>query len=108
MPPKDQSENQESTFREQIVLTKIDGLDKTIGAQIKGLSNEIKAGFMDIRTNIDKIEREQLSSREDRTKNSVNIGINSQKLSSFKWVMAILITLSLGNLACLIKIATMN
>lgn len=105
MPPTDKTACDKCSFRKE-VLARIDGLNETVGAKLDGIKTEISSGFTDIRTNIDKLEQAQYNSQEKITKNAVNIGINSQSISSFKWVIGILITLNIANLAYLIKIAT--
>lgn len=114
MPPKDQEDLNQDPFKGEL-LARIDGAKQTVGAKLDGIQKEIELGFRDIRTNIDKVERSQIESWKKITDNSVDIGKNSEKIktqnsinNSFKWVMGILITLSLANLGFLITIVRGN
>lgn len=103
------ADNRESrgngNLKDEIVAT-INGLNQTINAKLDGIRTQIISGFADIRTNIDKQEQRLLSVEQDVKSNSISIGINTQAIKIFKWVIGILITMCLANLACLIKLIT--
>ncbi len=81
-------------------------------AHLKGIKNEINNGFKDIRSNIDKVERDQYKQWDKigeisvlTGQNAVKIEGNSEKISSVKYVLYVLITLSITNLGFLINLA---
>jgi hypothetical protein len=107
MSPSEKVEYNKNFLKDEILAT-ISGLEKTINANFDGIRTQIISGFSDIRTNIDKQEQRLLSAEQDIKSNSINVGINTQTIKSFKWVIGIVITICLANLACLIKIITGN
>jgi hypothetical protein len=107
MSPAEEVGKSNNSLKDGIIAT-ITGLDKTINAKLDGIRTQISSGFADIRTTIDKQEQRLLSVEQDVKSNSINVGINTQTIKSFKWVIGIVITICLANLACLIKIITGN
>ncbi len=102
MPPKKPCGS--CTLKDEI-LARLDGLNSTIDAKLTGIQSEIGGGFQSIRVNIDKVERTQIKQWERLIEYGEKVGINSQKLSGFKWVVGILITLQLSTFGSVIWIA---
>jgi hypothetical protein len=128
MPPNEEAGCKNCSFRGE-VLAQLKGIKEIVEAKLDGIKNEVGSGFQTTRIDIDKIERTQIKQWEAITEHSEKIGANTQKistfdgfdkqanensgkikvvverLSSFKWVIAILIGLQLSILGSLVWMA---
>jgi hypothetical protein len=104
MPPNEEAGCTKCSFRGE-VLAELKGIREIVEAKLDGIKSEVGNGFQGIRINIDKIERNQTKQWQNIAEHGQKIGINSQKLSGFKWVIGILITLQLSTFASVIWVA---